>query len=101
MAQTKVSHGLRLRFEKQADNLLVSIKIYSDGQKMVRLVLNEEEVVWHIIDAATGHVYLSGGENITNVEVLRRSAKKALSKFVGISFDKERREVAKSKYSLR
>lgn len=91
---------MRLRFEKQ-DDMFVSMKIYSDGQKMVRLVLHPEDMFWQIIDAATGHVYVTGGEHITNYEVLQRSAKRALIQFVGLNFEKERRTVAKSKYSLR
>lgn len=97
----KIVYGMRIRFEKQAENTFVSTKMFSDGVKLVRIVLKPEEMIWHIIDAATGHVYMSGGENINNYEVLQRSAKRALVSFLNIPFEKERRKIAKSPYSLR
>lgn len=98
---TKAKGPLRLKFEKHGEDKLVSLHIYSDGKKMVRLMLNPIVPKWSIIDAATGHVYESGGEHITNYEVLQRNAKKALAKFIGITFEREQRTVPKSKYSLR
>ena len=102
MGETKrVTQGMRIRFEKQEDNQLVSLKMYSDGKRLVRVVIHTDVMVWYIADAATGHVYESGGENINNLEVLQRHAKRALIKFLDITFEKERRTVAKSPYSLR
>ncbi len=90
----------RIRFEKQGA-LRVSQQMFSNGEKIVRLVLNPEEMFYQIIDAASGHVYVSGGDNISNYEVLQRNGKKALAEFLDIEFIKERKSVAKSKYSLR
>lgn len=94
-------YGMRIRFEDQGDNNLISVKMFSDGLKLVRVQLNRKEMLWSIFDAATGFVYLSGGEGISNFEVLQRNAKKALINFLNIPFEKERRKIAPSKYSLR
>lgn len=90
----------RIRFENQGE-LKVSQQLFSNGQKLVRLVLNPEKKYFQIIDAATGHIYITGGEHINNYEVLQRNAKKALAEFLDIEFTKERKNVAKSRYSLR
>jgi hypothetical protein len=90
---SRVAHGIRLRFEKQEEDLFVSTKMYSDGKKLVRVVVKPLSAVWYIIDAATGHVYLSGGEGINNYEVLLRHAKRNLIKFLNIPFKKETRRV--------
>ena len=90
----------RIRFEKQGD-LRVSQQMFSNGEKLVRLILNPLEMIFTIVDATTGHVYITGGDNINNYEVLQRNGKKALAEFLDIEFTKERKKVAKSKYSLR
>lgn len=90
----------RIRFETQGD-VRVSQNMFSDGQKLVRLILHPKEMYFKIVDAVSGHVYLMGGEHISNYEVLQRNAKKALAEFLDIEFTKERKNVAKSKYSLR
>ena len=88
----RVAHGIRLRFEKFEDDHYVSTKMYSDGKKLVRVVIKPITMVWYIADAATGYVYLSGGEGINNYEVLLRNAKKNLIKFLNIPFQKETRK---------
>ncbi len=95
MSQTetkRVAHGIRLRFEKHAEDLYISTKMYSDGRKLVRVIVNPESKRWKIVDAATGSEYLSGGDGITNYEVLLRHAKKNLIKFLNIPFQKETRK---------
>lgn len=84
----------RIKFEDHSDDnerMLVSQKVFSDGVRVVRLVIKPDVMVFHIIDAATGFVFVSGGENINNLEVLQRNAKKALSKFLDANFVKEKR----------
>jgi hypothetical protein len=98
---TKARGPLRIKFEKQSEDCVTSVNMYSDGKRLVRIKLNPVAMRWYIIDAATGHEYISGGDNITNYEVLQRNAKKALAKFIGTEFERERRTVPKSKYSLR
>lgn len=91
---TKVKGKLRIRYEKHDEDQYVSRQLFSDGStKIVRLVLNPIAMTWHIIDAVTGFVYLSGGENINNFEVLQRNAKKALNNFLKLNLEKEKRNV--------
>lgn len=75
----------RIRFEKQGE-LMVSRLPYSDGKHIVRLVINPEIMMFYIVDALTGHVFDSGGENINNLEVLQRNAKRSLEKFLDSNF---------------
>lgn len=89
---SKASNGMRIRFEKQ-NHLLVSIKLFSDGKKIVRLILDTEKMEYKIVDAITGFVYESGGD-VTNLEVLQRKGKRQLKRFLPtIHFEKEVRDV--------
>jgi len=84
----------RIKFEDHSTEgspMLISAKVFSDGVRVVRLAINPEDMVFHIIDAATGFVFESGGDNINNMEVLQRAGKKALSKFLDANFVKEKR----------
>ena len=88
----RASNGMRIRFEKQ-NHLLVSVKLFSDGQKIVRLILDTDKMEYKIVDAVTGFVYESGGD-VTNMEVLYRKGKRQLKRFLPtIHFEKETREV--------
>lgn len=86
-----MSYGLRIKFQKH-DHVLISYKIYSNGEKMVRLVIDTQEMVYKIVDPVTGYALEVGG-GVTNLEVLQRKAKKALKNFLGIKFEKESRNV--------
>jgi flagellar biosynthesis/type III secretory pathway ATPase len=81
----------RIRFEKQG-NLMVSRLPYSDGQHIVRLIINPEIMMFYITDVLTGHVFDSGGENINNLEVLQRNAKRSLEKFLDSNFIIEKKK---------
>lgn len=83
-----MSYGKRIKFQKH-DHILISHKIYSNGQQMVRLMIDTQDMVYKIVDPVTGHALETGGEGLTNFEVLQRNAKKALQKFLNIKFDKE------------
>lgn len=85
MEDSRPHYGSRIKFTKQG-NLLVSYKIYSNGDQMVRLVIDKEKMIYKLIDPGTGEAALVGGEGTTNFEVLQRNAKKALKKFLGIRF---------------
>lgn len=86
-------YGKRITFSKQG-HLLVSHKLYSDGKKLVRLVIDTEQMVYKLIDPVTNHVLSTGGEGLTNLEVLQRHAKRGLKDYLNIKFDKETRNVA-------
>lgn len=81
----------RIRFEKHG-NLLVSKIPFSDGKRIVRLVINPENMTYFITDVLTSHVYESGGEGINNFEVLQRHAKVALEKFLDSNFIIEKKK---------
>jgi hypothetical protein len=94
--ETKRSaYGMRLRFYTNEDGLCISTKMYSDGKKLVRAVVDKKNMRWSIVDAATGFVYAEGGEGITNYEVLLRHVKKHLIKMLNIPFEKEERNAGK------
>lgn len=92
MQKTKVTSGFRVRYEKHDNGELVSVRYFSDGAKMVRLIINPTTMRWSIRDAVTGQVYKSGGEGLTNLEVVYRNAKKAIKNFLKIDFSKEYRK---------
>jgi hypothetical protein len=91
----RVSSGKRLRYEKQG-NLKVSAKIFSNGRKMVRIVIDPDNMTFKLVDVVTGHVYDEGG-NVTNEEVLLRKAKRHLKKLLDIYFEKEERNAGRFK----
>ena len=87
-----MSSGMRIKFHKQ-NNILVSVKIYSNGEKMARLIVDTDNMKYKLVDPVTGYIHESGGEGITNLEVLQRKAKKALKECLGLYFEKENRDV--------
>jgi hypothetical protein len=87
------SAGYRIRFEKQ-DKLLVSVRIFSDGKRFIRIIVDPEKMEYRLVDPVTGFIVDSGG-NVTNLEVLHRKAKKALKKLLGLSMPKEKRNVTR------
>ncbi len=88
MEDSRVTYGSRIKFTKQ-DHLLVSHKIYSNGQKMVRLIINTTTFTYNLVDPVTGFVLLASQKKYSNLEVVQKNAKKALKEFLGIQFEKE------------
>jgi hypothetical protein len=88
----EVYQGKRIKFIRDGKNLF-SHKIFTDGDKIVRVVINTEEVTFKLIDPVMGYTHVSGGEGITNLEVLQRHVKKALKDLLGVKFEKEKRKV--------
>lgn len=86
--------SMRIKFHT-VDNTLCSVKIFSNGKKMVRLVIDKDEMIYKLVDPVTGYVHDTGG-NVTNLEVLQRKAKNAIKKFLNIEFEKEVRNVSRS-----
>jgi hypothetical protein len=82
--------GFRIKFMNHGD-LMVSYRIFTSGNKMVRLTVDPTKMEFQIIDPATGFVYVKGG-NVSNYEVLLRKAKRELKKFLGVNFGKETRK---------
>ncbi len=92
MSKTKATSGFRIRYEKHDNGELVSVRYFSDGEKMVRLVVDPAKMTWQIRDAVTGNVYEIGEQGWTNLEVVYRNAKKAIRKFLKLEFSKEYRK---------
>lgn len=86
--------SMRIKFHT-VDNKLCSVKIFSNGKKMVRLIIDKDTMVYQLVDPVTGYIHDSGG-NVTNLEVLQRKAKKAIKEFLNIEFEKEVRNVSRS-----
>lgn len=79
--------------------IYVSRKIFTnaDSTKMVRIHLDKEKMEWKIVDAVTGAAYEYGGQNITNFEVLQRSAKRHLKKMLDLKLEREVRNSGRFK----
>jgi hypothetical protein len=82
----------RIKFRKE-DNKLISVKIFSNGKKSVRLIIDTEEMIYQIVDPINNTILVTGGNHISNYEVLLRNAKKRLAKYLNIKFEKEYRNV--------
>lgn len=98
MNHERISNGKRIKFYKQ-NGIYTSIKIYSDGNKMVRVVLDSIKMEYKLVDPVTGHVFKQGGK-VTNFEVLQRKAKRELVKLLDIYFTKEQRNVRQQDNSI-
>lgn len=94
---TRVSAGKRIKYDiiEGQEHIWASHKMYSDGVKMVRIILNLQEMTYKFVDPVTGKIHESGG-GVTNLEVLQRKAKRNLKKFLGIYFEHEYRNVKRS-----
>ena len=91
----RASSGMRIRYERHGD-LLVSAKIYSDGNRLVKLIIDPTNMTFKIVDVMTQHPYEEGGD-VNNLEVLYRKAKRHLKKFLDIHFEKEERNAGRFK----
>lgn len=96
MESHAVTYGSRIKFNKEG-KLLVSQKIYSNGHKMVRVVIDTEEMIFKFVDPASGISVFQSEKGLTNLEVLQRHVKKSLKSQLGIKFDKEKRNVSNEK----
>lgn len=92
MPKTKATGGFRIRYEKHANGELVSVRYFSDGRRMVRVVINPAKMTWQIRDAVSGEVYKEGNQGWTNLEVVYRNAKKGITSFLKLEFAKEFRK---------
>lgn len=94
MSSKAITYGKRIAYQKK-DNLLISHKIFTDGTKMVRVIIDTELMVYKFVDPVTGVCVKVSDKKITNLEVLQRHVKRDLQKVLGCRFDQERRNVAK------
>jgi hypothetical protein len=85
---------MRIKFHT-VENKMFSVKMFSNGTKMVRLIIDTDKMEYQLVDPVTGYVHETGG-GVTNLEVLQRKAKKAIKKFLNIEFEKEVRNVKRT-----
>lgn len=90
--KTRATAGFRIRYEKHDNGELVSVRFFSDGMRMVRIAIDPVACTWVIRDAVTGTVYAKSQNEMTNLEVVYRNAKKAIKNFLKIEFAKEYRK---------
>ena len=86
--------SMRIKFNT-ADNIMVSVKMFSNGTHMVRLIIDTDKMIYQLVDPVSGYVHQTGG-GVTNLEVLQRKAKRAIKEFLNIEFEKEVRNVKRS-----
>lgn len=87
-----ITYGKRIKFIKQ-DNMMISHKIFTDGERIVRVMIDTTHMVYKFVDPVTGILHKTGGEGINNLEVLQRHVKRDLKEFLGVHFDEEKRKV--------
>lgn len=83
--------SMRIKFYKQ-ENKMTSVKIFSNGTKMIRLIIDTDAMIYQLVDPVSGYIHASGGD-VTNLEVLQRKAKRAIKELLNIDFEKEVRNV--------
>lgn len=86
-----ISYGSRIKYD-QDGKIMTSKKIYSNGHKMVRVVIDLELLKFKFIDPVTGMVLYESETKWTNLEVLQRHVKAELEYRLGIRFSKESRK---------
>lgn len=87
-----VSYGNRIKYIIDGD-IYTSHKIYSNGFKAVRVIVNKAEMSFKFIDPSSGETVYQFSKKVNNFEVLQRHVKRDLVKLLGISFSKETRNV--------
>ena len=91
MESYAISYGSRIKYD-QDGKIMTSKKIYSNGHKMVRIIIDLEVLSFRFVDPVTGMVLFQSETKWTNLEVLQRNVKKELKSKLGIRFDKELRK---------
>lgn len=91
-----ITYGKRIKYELVSDDgIYQSRTIFTDGERVVRVVVDKPNLQFKFVDPATGKVYFESNLKLTNYEVLQRHIKKELVKLLGIKFTKEERNVSK------
>lgn len=89
MEASKASYGSRIKFDKDGQ-YLISKKIFANGLKMVRIIIDTEKFSYKLVDPVTNETFKEES-GWSNLEVVQRNAKAALKEFLKIEFDKESR----------
>lgn len=91
MESEAITYGSRIKYDVDG-KLMVSKKIYSNGHKMVRVIIDTELLNFSLIDPVTGVAYFRSEKKWSNLEVLQRHVKTELKSVLGIKFTKEKRQ---------
>ncbi len=91
----RISSGMRIKFNRNG-NIMESQKIYSNGNKQIKVQIDTSKMEFYFVDAVNGYIHLTGGQGINNLEVLQRHVKKELRRMLNVHFEKEVRNVQSS-----
>ncbi len=82
----------RIRYNEEEDGVFRSRKSYVSeiNGAIYQLILDTNEMIYKIKNVNSERYVVVGGENINNMNVLKRTAKSALEK-LGVSFTEESR----------
>ncbi|NRA92513.1 MAG: hypothetical protein HRU26_07480 [Psychroserpens sp.] len=83
----------RIRYVEEDSGIFRSRKIFTSASTGARykVLLDTNEMIFKIQNLNTMKFVYTGGQNINNMNVLKRTAKKTLEKKFGVNFDEETR----------
>jgi len=84
----------RIRYQEEEPGIFRSRKVFVSASTGARykVLLDTNEMIFKIQNLNTMKFVYVGGENINNLNVLKRTAKGALEKKFGVSFEEEVRD---------
>lgn len=84
----------RIRYKEIEPGIMVSKKVFTSSSTGARykVVLNLNDVTYKIKNLNTERFVYVGGDNINNLNVLKRTAKATLESRFGVIFDEEVRQ---------
>ena len=91
MESESVKYGSRVKFNREG-NLMVSHRIFDNGHKQVRVIINLDTMTFKFIEPHSGVTLMEGAKKLNNLEVLQRHIKAGLQSYLGIQFEKEERK---------
>lgn len=93
MESEAVTYGVRIKYDTN-EKLMISKKIFSNGNKVARVIIDTESLTFKFIDPITGLSHFESSKKWTNLEVLQRHVKIELKNKLGIRFSKEKRKTS-------
>lgn len=95
MESESVKYGSRIKFNREG-NTMVSHRIFDNGHKQVRVIIDLETMTFKFVDPSSGVTLREGLKKLNNLEVIQRHIKAGLQSYLGIQFEKEVRKVKKN-----
>jgi len=83
----------RIRYKEETPGIFRSKRIFVSASTGARykVLLDTNEMIYKVQNLNTMEFVYVGGENINNMNVLKRTAKKTLEKKFGVNFEEESR----------